>query len=152
MIDQLRQRALVWLWRYLPAEIASLSASLGCAWAVMALTDNVIFTALAATWAENLAYYGSMIVRELRARPRLTPATVLAVLRDIVLEFGVAEILDSMLIRPGALYLAISLLPHFGLAVIAGKFLADVVFYIPTIVSFELLRQRARPVAEELPL
>jgi pilus assembly protein TadC len=33
-----------------------------------------------------------------------------------------------------------------------GKLAADLVFYAPTIVSYELLRRRARPVMEELPL
>ncbi|NWG21118.1 MAG: hypothetical protein HXY39_12450 [Chloroflexi bacterium] len=150
MIHQLRQRTLIWLRRYLPAEIASLATLLCCAWAVMELSHNAALTALAATWAESLAYYGSMIIRELRSRPRLTPLTVLAVLRDIVLEFGLAELLDSMLIRPAALYLAISWLPHIGIAAIAGKLAADVIFYIPTIVSFELLRRRAQPMTKEL--
>lgn len=150
MIHQLRQRALIWLRRYLPAEIASLTAVLVSAWAVMELSHNAVLTALAATWVESLAYYGSMIIRELRGRPRLTPLTVLAVLRDIVLEFGLAELLDSLLIRPAALYLAISWLPQIGIAVIAGKLAADVIFYIPTIVSFELLRRRAQPMTKEL--
>lgn len=148
MEQTFRQRGMVWVRRYLPAELAGLSATLLCAWVVMELSHNAVFTALVTTWTESLAYYGSMIIRELRMRPQLTPLTVPAVLRDIVLEFGLAELLDSMLIRPAALYLAFSLLPHVGLAVIAGKFVADVVFYIPTIVSFELLRQRARPITE----
>ncbi len=150
MIHQLRQRTLIWLRRYLPAEMASLSATLLCAWAAMALSGNAVVAAIAGTWAENLAYYGLIIVRELRSCTEITPSTVFRTLRDTVLEFGTAELLDSTLIRPGALYLAISLLPNLGLAIVAGKIAADLVFYVPTILSFELLRRRAQPITKEL--
>jgi hypothetical protein len=32
------------------------------------------------------------------------------------------------------------------------KFAADLIFYVPTIISYELLSQRAQPIVEELPL
>lgn len=146
------QRGMVWLRRYLPAELASLSAILLCTWAAMALTGNAAVAAIAGTWAEGLVYYGFMITRELRRCPHLTPSLVLRTLRNTVREFGFAELLDSALIRPGALYLALSLLPNLGLAVVAGKFAADLVFYVPTIISFELLHRSAQPIAEEQPL
>jgi hypothetical protein len=58
------------------------------------------------TWGENLGYYGTVLTRELRARRarngRLTPAAVLRTIRNLALEFGGAELLDSLLIRPAA--------------------------------------------------
>jgi hypothetical protein len=134
-------RAMGWLRRYLPAELLGTAATLLCAMAAMALWHNQAVAAVAGTWAENLAYYGLIVARDLRACGRRSPGAALATLRDIVLEFGPAELLDSALIRPAALYAGMALAPSFTLGIVAGKLAADLVFYLPTIISYELLRR-----------
>jgi hypothetical protein len=42
------------------------------------------------------------------------------------------------------------LAPSPALGIIAGKLAADICFYVPAIVSYELLRRRARPAMEKL--
>jgi pilus assembly protein TadC len=64
-------------------------------------------------------------------------------LRDLVLEFGPAEALDSLLLRPALMYAGILLAPNLALGVVAGKIAADICFYLPTILSYEWLRRRA---------
>jgi hypothetical protein len=137
-----------WLRRYLPAELLAITATLAATGAALALTGSVLLAALAGTWAENLAYYGLMLARELRARGR-SPRAALAALRDLLLEFGPAELLDSLLVRPAALYLAMAAAPTPLLGAAAGKLAADLIFYLPTIASYELLRRR-RAAAEEV--
>jgi hypothetical protein len=66
-----------------------------------------------------------------------------------VLEFGPATALDSLL-RPALMYAGMALTPHSAIGLIASKLAADIVFYVPAIVSYELLRRRARLVVEEL--
>jgi hypothetical protein len=136
-------RAMEWLRRYLPAELLSMVATLLCAMAAMALCHNQAVAAVAGTWAENLAYYGLIVARDLRASGRRSPGSALATLRDIVLEFGPSELLDSLLIRPAALYTGMALAPDApATGLLAGKLAADLVFYLPTITSYELLRRR----------
>jgi hypothetical protein len=42
-----------------------------------------------------------------------------------------------------------TLAPNPALGLVAGKLMADLVFYLPTIVGYELLRRRMRPKIEE---
>ena len=58
-------------------------------------------------------------------------------LRNLLLEFGVAELLDPLILRPALLILAMQLIPNLSLAFIAGKLTADLVFYTITICSLE---------------
>jgi selenocysteine lyase/cysteine desulfurase len=140
-------RPLVWLRRYLPAELTCTITALLGAWLAAALTGSPAVAAVAGTWGENLGFYGMMLSRELAQRgPRSLPA----IIRDLVLEFGVAEALDSLLLRPALMYAGMLLAPNTGFGVIAGKLAADLVFYVPTIISYELLRRRERIAIEEL--
>jgi len=139
-------RPIVWLRRYLPAELVSLTATLIASWVMLAWTGSVLLAAFAATWAENLAYYGVIVGRELRASG-LAPRAVMRTARALVLEFGPAELLDSLLIRPAALFFGMSLASSLAVGAIAGKLVADLLFYLSTISSFELLH---RPGAKEV--
>lgn len=131
-------RAGVWLRRYLPAETVSLLGALVAANVAWQLSDqNPALAALAGAWGETLAYYATMLVRELTANHGNLPLA----LRDLVLEFGVAEALDSLFIRPALMYAAGRLVAHMAVGVLLGKLAADVVFYVPTIAAYELRRR-----------
>jgi hypothetical protein len=137
---RLRSHLSRWLRRYLPAELAGTTSALLCAWLASSFTPNAAVAALAFTWGENLAYYGLMLGRELRGR-RGARAIGHAV-RNLALEFGPAEALDSFLLRPACLLAALSLVPRPELGLIAGKLAADVTFYAPAIAMHELVRAR----------
>ena len=132
-----------WLRRYLPAEAVSLAAAMfvGAA-AAMPSSTNPAMIAMAAAWAETTAYYATMLLRERRAYPR---QRLWQTLRNLVLEFGVAEALDSLLLRPTLMYVAGQLVSDARLGVLIGKIAADVVFYIPTVIMFELRQHYANP-------
>jgi hypothetical protein len=131
-----------WLRRYGPAELLAIAATLIGGWTTLVVTDNILLAAIAGTWAENLAYYGTIIRRDLRSQERLSAPILLRTLRDLTLEFGPAELLDSLLIRPAMLAAAFTLIPAPALAGLLGKLAADVLFYLPTLTSYELLRRR----------
>lgn len=132
-------RPMVWLRRYLPSEALGVAAMLLGALMTHALTGNVVLTALVGSWLETLAYYGVFLVRALRTSERITFGLVRTTLRNLALEFGPAELLDSLVVRPAAIAAGLALAPHPVLGTLAGKLVADVVFYLPTILSFELL-------------
>ena len=56
----------------------------------------------------------------------------------MVLEFGTAEFLDSFVIRPFTMYIFPLLTHNLVLGLLVGKFVADIIFYIPTIIAYEL--------------
>jgi hypothetical protein len=124
-----------WLHRYLPAEIAATSGAL--AGVLLAAGAGPGRAALAATWGEGVAFYGFVTGRELRSvRP-------LAAVRRVLAEFGLAELCDSLLLRPLAMYACSAALGNVVAGVLAGKILADVAFYALAIPAYELRRRSA---------
>jgi hypothetical protein len=109
-------------------------------------------TAFAGTLGGNIGYFGTILAsdvwltrRKLAGEgKRLTTRIFLKIIRALLIEFGVAEILDSLFIRPALLYYLPIWMNDLTWGLIAGKFLADITFYIPAIISFELSRKKFR--------
>ncbi|MBX0292944.1 hypothetical protein K3G63_21050 [Hymenobacter sp. HSC-4F20] len=142
-----------WGRRYLPAEALSVVATLGGAGVVWHLTPGEdLRAALAGTWAGNVAYFGWLLAqdvrlarRELRAQGRrYTSRAFGRNVRALAVEFGLAEVLDSLLIRPALLYWLPRWTGSHAGGVLLAKFLADVTFYIPAILSYELSKKHLR--------
>jgi hypothetical protein len=138
-----------WLARYGVAEVFGIAGAVVGAWIVSTLTDSTVLTAYAGTTGENVGYYGFLMARELaaarRARQALSAREVIVACRDLAIEFGPAEILDSLFVRPLMMGLGTRRLGG-GLGIIAGKLAADVLFYLPVIASYEARRvRRATP-------
>lgn len=146
-----------WLRRYGPAEFAGTGMAL--IGAAVAAPAGDLWAGVIATWAENAGFYGVLAVAEVRGRlgndrPRTPLAAAGAVCRalgGLVLEFGPAEALDSLLVRPALLALGLRLAPSPVLGIVAGKLAADLIFYVPTILIFEWRRRIWRRGDAELP-
>jgi hypothetical protein len=141
-----------WLRRYGPAELLSLLATLGAAAATAQAGGTRVAVALAATWAGNVAYFGLLLLQDMRqARRQLAAqgriyslASFGRNVRALVVEFGVAEVLDSFLIRPALMYWLPRWLHSVPLGVLGAKLAADVTFYVPAIISYELSKHKLR--------
>lgn len=140
-----RNKIKEWIYRYGPAEIISLLLTVGGAWAVFEATHKQVAAAFAATWAGNIGFFGTIFLRDIwQLRKTLhadgKPYTVHDFwlnVRAMVIEFGVAEVLDSFLIRPALMYWMPVWLGNLTAGVIAAKFVADVTFYIPAVFFYE---------------
>jgi hypothetical protein len=141
-VATLRQsRTRTWLHRYLPAEIVGTSAALVAA--LVLASSGLERAVIAAAWAEAIAFYAFVTIREfrrLRSGRRASGAALLAV-RDVVAEFGVAEAADTILLRPLLMYAFAATLGGLIPGVIAGKLVSDVVFYALAIPAYELLER-----------
>jgi hypothetical protein len=146
MRTQAPSRAMRWLRRYGPAEVAAvLGAVAGADLAALWWGDGAAI-AFGGSIGEAIAFYGFLLVRDLRAKRAGVGVTV----RDLVFEFGPAEFVDTLAVRPLAMYLGQLALGSTLGGVIAGKVAADLVFYGLAILSVEL---RGRPVTPaETPL
>lgn len=133
-----RRRAEAWIRRYAPPELLALFGALSGYLLLQTLTHNGAAAAYGAAVGDNLAYYGLLLVRDVRARSGRVPAAI----RALLVEFGPAEALDSAVVRPACTAIASAALgPVAG--VIAAKLVADLVFYAPVIATYEL-RTRCR--------
>jgi hypothetical protein len=122
-------------WRYLPAEISGTVAAFLAGWVTRLLGGNIALIAFAGTWGENFGFYGYRVIGEARDCYRQANGEghvkkLWKILRNLIVEFGPSELLDSFVIRPGAMYLGQKYLGHFALGILAGKFAADLVFYL----------------------
>ncbi|MEI6806207.1 MAG: hypothetical protein WCK49_06850, partial [Myxococcaceae bacterium] len=123
-----------WLKRYGPAEIFAI---LGV-YAGYFLSENfahiIWISAYAGAMGENVGFYGVIVYQRLKAKENLW---------HVLAEFGPAEILDSLILRPLALFVGVETMgPMLGLLV--GKLAGDVLFYIPVILTHELMRKFKR--------
>ena len=141
------RRLRVWAVRYLPAELAGTLTALAVAWSAHAASGSMGSVAVAGALGENLGYYGWVAVGEVRdqgARQRGQEMrrrrwrTGLATVQAMLIEFGPAELVDSLLARPLLMYLLPGLLHNLTAGIAAGKLAADVVFYAITISAYEL--------------
>ena len=131
-----------WCRRYLPSEAAGVLAAMLCGLLVLSATGEPVWATTAAVAGESFAYYGVIFGRELRWRVQGGAARslllVLVIVRDLLLEFGPAELSDTLLVRPLMIYAGLTLVPIAWLGIALGKLAADFFFYVPTIVIFEL--------------
>jgi hypothetical protein len=141
-----------WINRYGLAEVISLTATVLSSWLTFELTKNNFTTALMATWAGNIGYFGTILIQDIRLASNLLRSigkkyslqTFYLNVRALFVEFGVAEIFDTFLIRPTLLYYFPILLANRTLGVVIAKFAADITFYIPAIISYELSKKKLR--------
>ncbi|TSC56461.1 MAG: hypothetical protein G01um101418_332 [Parcubacteria group bacterium Gr01-1014_18] len=138
-----------WVSRYLPAEIMGTAGAMAAAGLVFFATDNRVLAAFVGAFGESIFYYGTIAWRDIRARQVLVRADhrtinrwdFLKDIRNIFLEFSSAEILDSFFVRPFCLYFFPLMISPFLLGIFVGKLAADLIFYIPTIMGYELRKQ-----------
>ena len=145
-----RNRWLEWIRRFGVAELTGTAAALGGYWAGQALTGSLVVSAFAAALSESAAYYTVLLLRDMvrdayaagARRVQYGPREIAGTWRNLFIEFGPIELLDVVVLRPlcmglGGRYLG----PRLG--VIAGKVLADVVFYSAPMLTTEARVRRA---------
>lgn len=143
--QSLRRKAWEWLRRYAPNEVAGWVVELGGAVVTYRLTGSYAAAVVVGTIGASVGYYATAYVNGVRwayraqtgSRPtRALTANVLA-LRSIAIEFGPAEVIDSILIRPVLLYAGPFLVGNVALGWVLGSLAADVAFYVMAIFSYE---------------
>lgn len=139
------KKILEWIDRYLIPTIVSLISSVSLAMILQHFFNNRIVIALGGTWGDNLGFCGLILFKDIKERKikdeKITIIGLLKVLRNAVAEFGVGEYLDSFVIRPSFMYLAPQYINNKTIAITIAKLLADVTFFLPTIVMYEVRKK-----------
>jgi len=140
-----------WICRYGPAEIMStIGVYLGYT-ITKKLTGDDIAAAYGATIVTNIGFYGTMLVREIyhdvkvarEEDKRYGLSGFFKTSAKLFSEFGLAEPIDTLFVRPGSIYLFTDLLGDAAGSVV-GKLVSDVAFYAPAIISYEIRKRIAR--------
>ncbi|MCP9274539.1 hypothetical protein [Mycolicibacterium arenosum] len=143
---QFRVKAVEWMRRYLCNEIAGTTVEMVGATVAYLVTDSLAAAAIVASIGASVGYYAAAYVAAVRlsfraqcARPRaerLAVANLLA-LRSVLVEFGPAELLDSIFVRPLAFYLGPQMFGNVAAGWVFGKLVSDLAFYAAAIFSYE---------------
>lgn len=146
-----RRKLLEWLSRYGAAECAGIGGALLGAMIVRDATGNALAAAYGGAWGETVGYASVIITRDYLAETRarrgpqgsfsLRDAAGLA--SDLLAEFGPAGALDTFVTRPFAMAVGTRLL-GITLGILAGKLVADLLFYVPVVLMYERRKQRRR--------
>ncbi len=138
-----------WFDRYKYPELLCSSAAILAAQLHHSIGNSVL-TAYVITSAEYLAFYGTVFYisyKQLRkennkSNKPTTRRDIYVLLRNLILEFGYPALLDFFIVRPFFMYTMPEVLHNRVLGVIAGKIMADICFYIPTIFNYELIKRK----------
>ena len=139
-----------WRRRYLLAEVVGTLCALLAALGVYAETRSLASAAFAASLAETVGFYGPVLGQTLPPLYRLHAG--LGGVRRVWLtcrrglaeasDFVVAELADTLVLRPGLIYLAASWTGSNVVAgLLVGKLLADAGIYAVVIPSYELRKR-----------
>lgn len=128
-----------WWRRYGLSEVGGAAAALAGALLTLRAGGSIPLAAIAGTAAEILWFYGSLAVRDLRYEARARAGVgrrfdrhaAADVFRNLAREFGAAEAVD-LLVRPVCLGAGLATIGGIG-GVLAGKLVADVLFYGPVL-------------------
>jgi hypothetical protein len=150
--NYMKQKIAEWLKRYGLAEVISLSLTVLCAWLAFHFTQNKITTALVGTWGGNIGYFGTILIEDILLATKQLRAvgkqysleTFYKNVRALFVEFGIAEIFDTLFIRPTLMYYIPIWIGDLSWGVVVAKFAADITFYIPAIISYELSKKKLR--------
>jgi hypothetical protein len=134
-----------WLNRYLLAEIISWIALVIFSLICLFITDNRILIAFLGSIVQTIVYYVYILIKDVILRrkkyivegKKYTKLIFLKDIRNLLIEFGPSEILDTLIVRPVALYLGPLLIGNFTIGLLVGSIVADIIYYVPVIILYE---------------
>ena len=113
-----------WFRRYAFAELIGIILVLIFSNISMLFLGSKIVSGFIGTWSDNLGFYGTILYKDIKKRKnirkRLSIKDLLIQLRDVLIEFGPAEYLDSFIIRPAYLIFFPYIIHNYSLAIIIG--------------------------------
>ena len=129
-----------YLVRYGPAELCGTIFAYVGSFITYRRTGSEIWAAYGATIFEDIGFYGTVFVRDVRNDYKTAKKEgrsygwrgVLYTVVRLIAEFGIAEFLDSLIVRPASIGIATHLLGR-KLGVLIGKIIADFIFYFTCI-------------------
>ncbi len=144
-----KQKVNEWIKRYGIAEVISTVLSLFTAWLIMVTTSDRVMSAFIGSAVASLTFYGVIATNDIRkslsvhrsSNEKYRIKSFLIDFRNIIIEFGPAEIFDVIAVRPFFMYLIPRLTGEFVLSTLAGKILADIFFFLLSIVMYELRKK-----------
>jgi hypothetical protein len=134
-----------WCKRYLFPELVAIPTAVASGVIVEHFSGDKVLTAYASTIGENVGYYGFIFFRDVKTdilksqivNKRYGIVNFFTNITGLIVEFGPAEVFDTLFVRPSLIFLFQEMISGLPLAIIFGKFSADIIFMIVVVVSYE---------------
>lgn len=153
MKQQTRNKLREWTRRYLPAEILGTITALLAAWISFEHTHSYLAATAAGLLGEGIGFFGYFITaelathsREYRDKPffKRIGLIIAKASTNLLVEFGPAELLDTYLVRPVAMFIIPQHIHPYVVGFLVAKFSADILFYAIAIAGYETRKHIAR--------
>ena len=147
--ERMKFRIKEWIRRYAWAEVISTIFTFLSGWASSGITKNSVAIAYAGTIGAAAGFYGFIFIRDiynsyLKHEPETIRVKILLVarcLRNMGFEFGLAELLDFVVVRPICLLSGPVILKNYFWGILAGKTIADIIFFTISRLMFEIRKK-----------
>lgn len=134
-----------WTVRYGTAELVGTVTTVFGTWAVYYTTGSLLLAAFLGAQFEIIGFYTWLFWKDYsKAVEQSGDVEILNIFKNLFIEFGLSELLDTLFVRPFFLYWTPIVLGNIILGVIIGKILSDILFYVPAIIIFELREKSLR--------
>ena len=135
--------------RYLPAEIVGTLTAIGAASITHVFSGNPVFIAYIATFGEAIGFFSTIFIQHFftfskkrrTGNKQFSLSDISKIISHVLLEFGPAEIIDSLVLRPFFMYLFPLLVNNFTMGILLGKIAGDITFYLLVIFSYEMKKK-----------
>ena len=102
---------------------------------------NIILAGILGAWSDFIVGYGTIAYRDIKNKEKVSLFNILKVIRNMLFEFGPAEILDTFFFRPFFMSVYPLFIANYSLAVLLGSLTAEITYFIPTIISYEVRKR-----------
>lgn len=131
-----------WFFRYAPGELCGIIGAQIFSFLGIFFSWNRWVAAFTGTFWDSFWLYAFMTIREViydrRKWKKYWIMWILKTLRNLIAEFGVAEVVDVFIIRPFCMYLFPLLIPNFQVGIFVGWMVANITFYGMAIMWYEI--------------
>ncbi len=135
-----------WVLRFLPGEIIGTLTAVSTASIAHVFTDNGILVAYSGSLGEAIGFYTTIIIQTIFVYKKkyfvqvdsLKIGDFAKIIRNLLIEFGPAGIIDGLLLRPFFMYVFPMILKDFTLGLLIGKIMGDITFYVLVIITTKI--------------
>lgn len=136
----MKKRLFFFIKRYGIAELVSAAISYLLAYiAYIVTTDKVLISYLGSIGA-FIGFYLIIFLRDLKTSPQAEKLSKKQIIKriiiNLVIEFGLSELLDVFIVRPLCIYLAQFYISGFTVSIIAGNIAANIIFFLLSAIMF----------------
>lgn len=126
--------------RYGIAELVSAVISYLFAYIAYLITSDKILISYLGSIGAFIGFYLIIFIRDFKTfpQPEKLSKTLICkrIMVNLVIEFGLSELLDVFIVRPLCIYLAQLYLTNFTITIITGNIAANIIFFLLSAIMF----------------